>query len=360
MSHRSVSPALHIARKNQSAPKQHWAEKEIQIAAEEIDSGRYVPDTSAEGALNGLGLALSTGSTGMAVGQQPDFETFHRQAIETRDLDQIGRHPRVVAALERLKREVEEIKNPQELYEKQWQMHELNELKAKGNQWDGQERWKGKNAKEQQEIEEMRIGRILTPQAFHAELEKVIGRGRVLLSPHAVKENPDDKSARCGLYVPNPRWQGSKSVQTEYAATKAGELRAEGEKKLTQAKQLRVQGFHTLADRKFQEAGNLAQAATTLLMEASTDIQLAEPELLRVGTLQWPCGSEWMVMRFDRYGVPTTAKYIGWRTALLTMVRCQAITEEEAHKAFPVGSGKAGNWYLEQLFMLRNAGDTVQ
>lgn len=89
-------------------------------------------------------------------------------------------------------------------------------------------------------------------------------------------------------------------------------------------------------------------------------MQLAEPELLRVGTLQWPCGTEWMVMNFDKYGVPTTAKYLGWRTALLTMVRCGAITEGEAHKAFPVGSGEAASWYLEQLMMLRNEAGIVQ
>jgi hypothetical protein len=66
-----------------------------------------------------------------------------------------------------------------------------------------------------------------------------------------------------------------------------------------------------------------------------------------------------MVMHFNEYGVPTAAKYLGWRTALLTMVRSRVITEEEAHQAFPVGSGPAAGWYLEQLYRIRNPGKTV-
>ena len=78
-------------------------------------------------------------------------------------------------------------------------------------------------------------------------------------------------------------------------------------------------------------------------------------ELLRVGTLQWPLGTEWMCMHFNEYGVPTEAKFLGWRTALLTMIRCKAITEAEAHQAFPlVAENRAAQWYLQQLYWLRN------
>jgi hypothetical protein len=61
-----------------------------------------------------------------------------------------------------------------------------------------------------------------------------------------------------------------------------------------------------------------------------------------------------MVMRFNEYGVPTTAKFLGWRTALLSMIRLNVLTEEEAHKAFPLGSGQAADWYKAQLYMHRN------
>jgi hypothetical protein len=83
------------------------------------------------------------------------------------------------------------------------------------------------------------------------------------------------------------------------------------------------------------------------------------PEFLRVGTLQAPLGTEWMMMNFDEFGVPTSPMYVGWRTALLTMMRARVITEGEAHTAFPVGSGPAAEWYLQQLYMMRN-GETVQ
>ena len=84
-----------------------------------------------------------------------------------------------------------------------------------------------------------------------------------------------------------------------------------------------------------------------------------EDGLVQVATLQYPCGSEWMVMRFDEYGVPTTAKYLGWRTALLSLIRQELLTEKEAHKAFPLGDGPAGDWYREQLYFLRQQKGTL-
>ena len=47
------------------------------------------------------------------------------------------------------------------------------------------------------------------------------------------------------------------------------------------------------------------------------------------------------------------------RTALLTMIRAGCITEREAHKAFPVGTSHAADWYRQQLQELRNQGKTV-
>jgi hypothetical protein len=75
---------------------------------------------------------------------------------------------------------------------------------------------------------------------------------------------------------------------------------------------------------------------------------------VQVATLQYPLGSEWLIMRFSEYGVPTTARYLGWRTALLSMISLGVITETEAHKAFPLGSGSAGDWYRQQLQQLKS------
>jgi hypothetical protein len=350
LSNRSMSPAMIIARKHQSAPKAHWADAEIRKAAEEIDGGRYIPDVDATGesSLDGLGLALGLGAGGVAQGQKPTLEDFRA----TRDMNELSRHPRVIEAMERMKQEIEDASNPQEAIEKAWMLHEMTERSVQDQKWDGQERWEGK------ENEAMRIGEILSPQVFHARLVKVIGRERVLLSPHAVKTSPEAKSARCGLYIRNPEWSGESEVIV-YKQAEAADLRRTGEKELVKAKRLRAAGQNAEADRAFSMAGQMAQTATEILMELSTNEQLAPKEFLRVGTLQWPLGSEWMVMNFNEYGVPTTAKYLGWRTALLTMIRTKTITEKEAHKAFPVGSGPAADWYREQLQMLRNDGATV-
>lgn len=76
----------------------------------------------------------------------------------------------------------------------------------------------------------------------------------------------------------------------------------------------------------------------------------------QVATLQFPIGTEWMLMKFDSYGVPKYAKYLGWRTALLSMISLGVITEDEAHKAFPLRADHASLWYRAQLYQLRNGG----
>lgn len=341
------STAVHIARRHQSAPKETELDRAVKTAATEISEGRYIPDDAGEGLLNGLGLALGAGTSGVAVGEKPTLEDFRA----TREMNDLGRHPRVLEAIAKAEQEMEAAADPYLEMERSWMLHEMTADQVKKNKWAGQERWEDKDA------EERAIGKILTPMAFHAQLCTVIGHERVLLSPHAVKEQPSDKAARCGLYVKNPRWDGV-NLMRNYPQIEAGKLRGRGEKKLREAKSLRAAGMTALADKAQAMAYEMGMTAGAMLVEASAQ-QAANPELLRVGMLQWPCGSEWMVMHFDMYGVPKCAKYIGWRTALLTMVRCGAITEAEAHKAFPVESGNAANWYLEQLYRIRNPSERV-
>jgi hypothetical protein len=354
VSHKPVSPALHIARKHQSAPSEHFADKAIKQAAEEIDGGRWIPEID-DDAMDGLGLSLGLGQGGTATGN-PDmtFAGFQKEAIATRDLNQLAKHPRVIEALERMKREAEEAKSPQERIEKLWAIHETNELAAEKDKWDGQERWEGK------ENEEMRHGRIMRPQDFCEELFKVIGRDRVLLSTHIVFETERSKTGVSGMYVKNPLWQGDPMIAPQYVNAQVANLRKAAEGKQTEARKLRAAKQNALADKASKEAFEILQAATELRVEQVAEEQDRPPEFLRVATVQWPLSTEWMVMSFTEYGVPKRAKYLGWRTALLTMVRTRAITEEEAHRAFPVGSGPAGDWYLEQLWMRRNEESVVQ
>lgn len=346
MSHKPISPAVHIARKHQSAPKEHWADREVMKAAFEIQEGKYVPDydPNGESALDGLGLALGAGTAqGIHTGKKPTLEEMQF----TREMNELGRHPRVVEAMERMQKEIDANPESDEAIEMSCMLWEMNEAASRGQKWAGQERWEGK------ENEEMRQGRILSPIEFYGELCNVIGRDRVLMSEYAHKTSPDAKSARVGLYVRNPLWKGE-SPLLAMSHIKAGELRTAAEQELVKAKRLRKAHHDAEADKSFQLAGDMIQAATEMHIERQQIEAEAPKQFLRVGVLQWPYGTEWMLMNFNEYGVPTTAKFLGWRTALLTMVRHRAITEEEAMQAFPVGSGPAGDWYLQQLYTRRN------
>lgn len=283
------APAVHIPPEHQSAPKEHWADKEVVKAAEEIASGQFIPTLSEEDFL-AVGLnrgaairnpALMTGAERMGLAQH------------TADSLILAQHPRVQEALARLETEKREAKNSQELAEKAQALHELNERTMHANQWDGQGRWIGK------ENEAMRIVNILSPIMFLAQLEKVIGEKRVFVNRFAV-------NGRVALLAP-------------------------------------------------EQSANQSR-----IILPGMDEEKRRDGLVQVGTLQHPCGPEWMVMRFDEYGVPTTAKYLGWRTALLSMIDLGVISEKEAHRAFPLGSGPAGNWYREQLFRIRSENGTLQ
>lgn len=337
-----------IKPKDQSAPKAHPADSEIRKAAEEIDGGRWIPDPTDESRLDNLGIALRLAPE-QELRQKPTLQDFQ----DTRTLNELGRHPRVIEAMERMAHEAEDAKNPQEELEKRWMLYEMAALQVKDQKWEGQQRWEGA------ENEEMRNGKLLTPAQFYDILGKVVGKGRIKLMGNLVRSPYNPNTGRLALMMRNPRWEGAKPIN-EYPQVKARELREEAANLIVKAKKLRNLKLHTKADQAFVTAGVMIEEATKMLMEMSAGEQLAEPELLRVGTLQWPLGTEWMVMNFNEFGVPTTAKYLGWRTALLTMIRCGAITEKEAHKAFPVGSGPAAAWYLEQLMMERNTAGSVQ
>jgi hypothetical protein len=296
-----AAPAIIIARKHQSAPKEHWADKEMRLAAQEIVDGK------------------------VKISDQPE-EFWDYGQTQT-----VAEHPRVKEALARLEKEMEAPANTQELLEKTAMYHELNERASQPNQWDGQGRWMG------DENEEMRKGTLLSPHEFMRKLEKVIGPGRIELNRFAVLN-------RVAILAPDPDADKkptpvSQPTKQDYQLELLRKLEAAMSATIDMRKQLRV-----------LEESIMAQEL----------VRRDQPAYLRgkmqVATLQWPIGTEWMVMRFDDYGVPTTAKYLGWRTALLSLITLGIVSEKEAHKAFPIGSGLAANWYREQLQMLRQKG----
>jgi hypothetical protein len=330
-----------IKPQDQSAPREHWADREIKKAAQEIDSGNYIETPSEEdAALDNFGLALGAGTyEGITTGQKPGLNSFQ----ETLEENQIARHPRVLEALEKMQHEVEETKG-HELIEKNAALRELVMASEQKNRWDGQGRWMG------HENEEARHGEILTPQKFYDRLGKVVGKGKIKLSEHIMFTYAGAKSGLGGLYQKNPLWTGAAQIYTETAEHKARELEREARKVQAEAQQLRKAGKNAEADKKFNLCADMVQAATEILLEAGAQVQLAEPELLRIGTIQWPLATEWMIVKFTEWGTVWKPKHYGWRTTLLTMIRCGAITEVQAHKAFPVKKGPAAEWYLQQLY----------
>jgi hypothetical protein len=157
------------------------------------------------------------------------------------------------------------------------------------------DQWDGQGRWIGKHNEEMRRGQILSPFQFMQKLTAVIGERRVEMNYFGVR-------GRVALLAPDPNYKASL--------------------------------IHTLTDNPRQ-------------------LEFLKGKC-QVGTLQYPLGTEWMIMRFSEYGVPTTPKFLGWRTALLSLVKLNIITEKEAHKAFPLSSGPAADWYKAQLYMLRN------
>jgi hypothetical protein len=351
----SKFPAIHIPAEHQSAPKEHWADREIKEAAREIDEAKWVPDTGDEQreAAEGLGLALGLGNQAAALGEKPALGDFQDTYEQNKILDSIAQHPRVAEALERMRKEVADAPDSHELVERNAMLREMVEASERKNRWDGQGRWLG------HENEEMRYGLILTPTQFYERLEKVIGTDRVVLSEHVFFAHLGAKSGISGLFVRNPRWNGAQEIYREGARAEAGRLEKKGRKHWMKARQLRQLGKDASADREFNIAAGCAQDAAKILMTASAEAQLGEPEYLRVGTMQWPLGTEWMVMAFTEWGTVYKPKFYGWRTALLTMMRAKAITEAEAHRAFPVDPGPAGDWYLQQIYEMNLMGGVV-
>ena len=224
---------------------------------------------------------------------------FTPVAAEEDDLLAIGlqrglaiKNPAQLAGNEKLALfEQNDAQSSQEMLEKTAMLHEANQRAARKNLWDGQGRWLGKEA------EEMRMVNILSWQQWLRRLTKVIGEGRVFVSEGI-------RAGRKNVLVPRP----SRILGPESRA-----------------------GFDWFSGPGTRDSG------------------LYEP----VATIQ-PVNPEWMVMRFSEYGEPTCPKYLGWRTPLLSLIAQRIITEKEAHRAFPLGSGPAADWYRQQLFELRS------
>ena len=302
------APAVHIDRRHQSAPSETEADKAVRLAAAEIDEGKWTPNKEKLTQLDDMHIALSAGPAQEArrVSEGATFQDFET----TRQTLILGEHPRVIEAMARLEQEKSTARTSQEYVEKTAMLWELNAAAKSGQHWDGEQRWKGAENKE------MRHGLVLTPLQFYERLMKVVGGGM--------------------QWALRDYWIGGKRVRT-------------------------IGSGRILLGRNGVRLGESGAYRVPLLVLAREAISILRPgedprpdEPMQVATLQYPANTEWMIMRFDEFGVPTSARFIGWRTALLSMIRLGVITEKEAHKAFPLGTGPAANWYRQQLFEWAN------
>lgn len=299
---------VHIPTEHQSAPKETDADKAVRQAAEEIHEGKWVPRDPQSG-VDDLNIALTAGPRAHAkrVAEDATFEDFQ----QTRESLILAQHPRVIEALAKLEEEKRAARTPQEYLEKTAMLFELNAQSKAGEHWEGEERWRGKDN------EEMRRGQVLKPIDFYARLMREIGKG-IDFSVRDYQVNGETVAT-----------VGSGRILLGRMARRIG---TEGAYRVPLFAMMRKQIAIALPGQKFSN----------------------QDEPIYICSLQYPLATEWMVMRFDEFGVPTSAKHLGWRTALLTLIRIGVITPKEAEKAFPLGTGPASSWYREQLFEWQN------
>lgn len=131
------SPAVHIPREHQSAPKDRPIEKAMRTALQEMKDGTYTPQPQLKENV---------------FGQMED--EFFQTGTEA-----LLAHPRVADAMRVLETETND-KASNEYLEKLEQLHEINAQIRAGHKWEGQSRWQGK------ENEEMRLVNPITPGRF--------------------------------------------------------------------------------------------------------------------------------------------------------------------------------------------------
>lgn len=345
-----VMPNILIPLSQQSSPKEHPADKAIRQAKEEIAAGHVSPISEEADAASGMGLALGGAA---AAGVKPSLGEFQDTYEQNMADEQLYNHPRVIEALEKMRHEVEETKG-HELIERNCALRELTMASEAKNRWDGQGRWMGT------ENEESRYGEILSPQQFYDRLGKVIGKGKIKLSEHIMFAHEGAKSGLSAMHMRNPLWDGEAERQRTGQREEALNMGTEANKMLAEAKGLQFLGRTSEATKKIREITALVTEARKMFDQAAQGSWLAEPEFVRVATVQWPLMTEWMIVDFTEWGTVWKPKFYGWRTALLTMIRAGAITEIDAHKAFPVTQTDASAWYLQQIFDFKNGKGIVQ
>ena len=204
----------------------------------------------------------------------------------------------------------------QQTIEAEQELFEENYRSAHERRWKGQDRWKGRRN------EEMRLVNILHP---HAVIRKLIEAGVDAGIEAAVVKvwEPNDTSGLLELH------QKVRSTARLWLHDDVVYMKGTSE----------------------TNAGRIGISAWVM--------DNGERRVKCLTSLQWDCGPEWSLMYFDDMDVPVRERYRGWRTALLTLITNDVLTEDEVDRAFgPVVLNEASELYREtlQLYRERKAG----
>jgi hypothetical protein len=250
----------------------------------------------------------------------PEPVTHYGDEEYDRELDHPLYHDRKIqaeiAALPRLD------KSPSLTVEKMLEERELNYMRSAAQRWEGQQRWQGK------ENVEMRLVNLLTPNAFIRQL----ARGGI----SAGVENPvvSEFIRERKQYVPSDplteiTGSGGPRIWLNDFVGGMRVRKPDGSTELISTGRVGVNAWvKPDIGTKAWERGDYVARTITSLQEL---------------------GPEWTVMRFNEYNVPTNERYRGWRTVLLALVMSEVLTEEEAHRAFPLRPSAASTFYQQQL-----------
>lgn len=200
----------------------------------------------------------------------------------------------------------------EQMLEAEQEAYELAYVAAEPNRWKGQERWMG------EENIERRIVNILHPQAVFEKMQRA-GVDARTEAPIFYVYVPDDKTGK-PIAIKRHRSVGRLWLHDEVIKGRIG------------------------------------------VSARVRDPQTGERSIKFVTSLQWPCGPEWSVMRFDMWDVPICEAYRGWRTALLQLILKGVLTEEEVDRAFgPVVLNPASELYRQTLqgYRARKRGITL-
>jgi hypothetical protein len=228
-----------------------------------------------------------------------DWDSFDRE------MDMPGHHDPGIAMLRRAE------KNVTAWTEENLELWELNCQRAAWQQWQGQERWQGR------ENEEMRLVNILYPEQVMRKLRKAGVDARSYEHPNAdIWLNDWTCNGLVGLNVWVPPTEMDEAGYLEALSQTTGQK---------QKDELFENYMACVNRRKIRRT---------------------------VTSLQSP-GPEFSIMRFNAHNVPTKEKFRGWRTAMLVLIYTGILTEEQVNIAFGPAIGEAGAFYRQQLYNLR-------